>query len=84
MRDETSSSRQEFIEDVSSAEPIEHKEPTLVENSEEDNNNAPRKSKRQRTVKSFGNDFIVYLMDNTPRTIEEAYSSPVLTIGRKQ
>ena len=44
---------QEFIEDDSSAEPIEHNEPTLVENPEEDNNDAPRKSKRQRTVKSF-------------------------------
>ena len=76
MRDGTSSSRQEFIEDDSSAEPIEHNEPTLVENPEEDNNDAPRKSKRQRIVKSFGDDFIVYLMDDTPRTIEEAYSSP--------
>jgi len=76
MRDETSSSRQEFIEDDGSAEPIEHNEHTLVENPEEDNNDAPRKSKRQRTVKSFGDDFIVYLIDDTPRTIEEAYSSP--------
>ena len=47
-----------------------------MENPEGDNNDAPRKSKRQRTVKSFGGDFIVYLMDNTPRTIKEAYSSP--------
>ena len=31
--------------------------------------------KREET-KSFGDDFIVYLMDDTPRTIEEAYSSP--------
>ena len=46
MRDETSSSRQKFIEDDSSAEPIEHNEHTLVENPEEDNNNASRKSKR--------------------------------------
>jgi hypothetical protein len=46
-----------------------------VENPEEDNNDAPRKSKRQRTAKSFGDDFIVYLIDDTPRTIEEAYSS---------
>ena len=45
-----------------------------MENPEEDNNDAPRKSKRQRTIKSF--DFIVYLMDDTPRIIEEAYSSP--------
>jgi hypothetical protein len=47
-----------------------------VKNPEEDNNEAPRKSKRQRTAKSFGDDFIVYLVDDTPRTIEEAYSSP--------
>ena len=53
MRDGTSSSMQEFIEYDSSAEPIEHNEHTLVENPEEDNNDAPRKSKRQRTVKSF-------------------------------
>ena len=76
MRDGISSSRQEFIEDDSSAEPIEQNKPTLVENSEEGNNDAPRKSKRQRTVKFFGDDFIVYLIDDTPRTIEEAYSSP--------
>ena len=76
MRDETSSSRQEFIEDDSSTESIEHNEPTLVENPDENNNDAPRKSKRQRTVKSFGDDLFVYLMDDTPRTIEEAYSSP--------
>ena len=47
MRDGTNSSRQEFIEDDSSAEPIEHNEHTLVENPKEDNNDAPRKSKRQ-------------------------------------
>ena len=76
MRDETSSSRLEFMKDDSSTKPIEHNEPTLVENPEEDNNDAPRKRKRQRTVKSFGDDFIVYFMDDTPRTIEEAYSSP--------
>ena len=46
-----------------------------MENSK-DNNEAPSKSKRQRTVKSFGDDFIVYLIDDALRTIEEAYSSP--------
>ena len=76
MRDGTSSSRQEFIKDDSSAEPIEQNEPTIVENPEEDNNDAPRKSKRQTTIKSFGDYFTIYLMDDTPRTIEEAYSSP--------
>jgi len=64
------------MKDDSSIEPIEHNEPTLVENSEEYNNEAPRKSKWQRTSKSFGDDFIVYFVDDTPRTIEETYSSP--------
>ena len=45
MRDGTSSSRQEFIEDDSSVEPIEQNEPTLVENSEDDNNDAPKKAR---------------------------------------
>ena len=58
MRDETSSSRQEFIENDSSAELIEHNEHTLVENPEENNNDAPRKSKRQRTVKSRRRRFL--------------------------
>ena len=47
MRDETSSSTQEFIENDNFTEPIEHSEPTLVENPKEDNNDAPRKSKRK-------------------------------------
>nr|AAP53009.2 retrotransposon protein, putative, Ty1-copia subclass [Oryza sativa Japonica Group] len=37
---------------------------------------APRRSKRQRTAKSFGDDFTVYLMDDTPKSISEAYASP--------
>jgi hypothetical protein len=53
---------------------IEHNEQTLVENLQGDNE-ISKKSKRQRTAKSFGDDFIVYLMDDTPRTIEEAYLS---------
>ena len=30
----------------------------------------------KRLQSLFGDDFIVYLVDDTPRTIEEAYSSP--------
>jgi hypothetical protein len=51
-------------------------EPTFIEHPEEDNDEAPRRSKRQRTEKSFGDDFIIYLVDDTPKTIAEAYSSP--------
>jgi hypothetical protein len=38
-------------------------------------NEISKRSKIQRTSKYFGDDFIVYLVDDTPRTIEEAYSS---------
>ena len=46
-----------------------------MENLEEDNNVVTRKSKRWRTAKSFGEDYIIYFMDDTLKTIEEAYSS---------
>ena len=46
-----------------------------VENPVEDDNETPIRSKRRRTAKSFGDDFIVYLVDATPRTISEAYAS---------
>jgi hypothetical protein len=42
---------------------------------EEDNNIVTRKSKRWRTAKSFGEDYIIYLVDDTLTTIAEAYSS---------
>jgi hypothetical protein len=53
---------------------IEHNDQTLVGNLWGDNEIFKR-SKRQRIAKSFGDDFIVYLVDDTPRTIEKAYSS---------
>jgi hypothetical protein len=51
---------------------MELNDPTFIEHLEEDNDEAPRRSKRQRTEKSFGDDFIIYLMDDTPKTIAEA------------
>jgi hypothetical protein len=41
----------------------------------EDNNEAPTRSKRRRTAKSFGDDFIVYLVEDTPTSISKAYAS---------
>jgi hypothetical protein len=60
-----------------SHEPIIHAddEETLEEIPEEDNNIVARKSKRRRIVKSFGEDFIIYLVEDTPTTIVEAYFS---------
>jgi hypothetical protein len=43
---------------------------------EEIDSEAPRRSKRSRTAKSFSDDLIVYLMDDTHKTIVEAYASP--------
>jgi hypothetical protein len=43
---------------------------------EKDDNEAPSRSKRQRTAKSFSDSFIVYLVDVTPTSIAEAYASP--------
>jgi hypothetical protein len=40
-----------------------------------DDNEAPARSKRQRSRKTFGADFIVYLVDDTPTSITEAYAS---------
>ena len=57
-------------------ERIEHADvDTHVENHEEDNNIVTQKSKRRRTIKFFGEDYIIYLVDDTPTTIAEAYSS---------
>jgi hypothetical protein len=56
--------------------PIEQIEEPHTQNPEEDDIIVTRKRKRQRIVKSFGDDYIVYLVDDTPTTIEQAYSSP--------
>jgi hypothetical protein len=50
----------------SSEQPAEHEEIL-----EKDDNEARRRSKRQRVAKSFGDDFTVYLVDDTPTTIAE-------------
>src|SRR4051812_5132182 len=79
MKDMSSSSNQE-IPTPSNEEFVVIPEPTiameLVENPVEGDNGTHVRSKRQRTAKSFGDDFIVYLVDDTPRTISEAYATP--------
>jgi hypothetical protein len=70
MREDYCSTSQRSLINDEPTNMIEHNEQNLWG----DNENS-KKSKRQRTAKSFGDDFIVYLVDDTPRTIEEAYSS---------
>jgi hypothetical protein len=37
---------------------------------------APKRSKRPRTAKSFGDNFTIYLMDDTAKTIVKTFASP--------
>jgi hypothetical protein len=55
---------------------FDHAEHTPEPIHEEIDSEAPRRSKRPRTAKSFGDDFTVYLVDDTPKTIVEAFASP--------
>jgi hypothetical protein len=55
---------------------FDHAEHTTEPIHEEIDSKAPRRSKRPRTVKSFDDDFTVYLMDDTPKTIVKAFASP--------
>jgi hypothetical protein len=57
-------------------ENFDHAEHTPKPIHEEIDSEAPRRSKRPRTAKSFGDDFTIYLMDDTPKTIAEALASP--------
>jgi hypothetical protein len=55
---------------------FDHTEHTPKPIHEEIDSEALRRSKRPRTAKSFGDDFTVYLMDDTSKTIVEAFASP--------
>jgi hypothetical protein len=56
-------------------ENFDHAEHTPEPIHEEIDSEAPRRSKRPRTAKSFGVDFTVYLIDDTPKIIAEAFAS---------
>jgi hypothetical protein len=55
---------------------VEHTEEFHIHNHVEDENVSTQKSKRPRIARSFRDGYIVYLVDDTSSTIEEAYSSP--------
>jgi hypothetical protein len=57
------------------SENFDHAEHTPEPIHEEIDSESPRSSKRPRTIKSFGDDFTIYLMDDTPKTIVEAFAS---------
>jgi hypothetical protein len=72
MKETHSSSSYEFVKTSEINDEVVRIEQPLEENSEKDDNEMTRKSKTQRTAKCFGDDFIMYLVDDTPRTIIEA------------
>ena len=78
MRDMPSMSSQESDPIPEPETPMEFEDQSKNESSDsdKDDNEAPTTSKRQRTGKSFGNDFIVCLVDDTPTTISEDLASP--------
>jgi hypothetical protein len=87
MKSTSSSSNHESIisHEHDNLIPDEQIEETHVQNPPEENDTVvTRKSKRQRVAKSFGDDYIVYLVGITPTTIEEAFPLLMLTCGRKQ
>jgi hypothetical protein len=55
---------------------FDHAEHTPKPIHEEIDSEAPRRIKRPRTAKSFGDDFTIYLMDDTPKAIVETFPSP--------
>jgi hypothetical protein len=58
------------------SENFDHAEHTPEPIHEEIDSEAPRRSKRPRTAKSFGDDFTIYLVDDTPKIIVKAFASP--------
>ena len=76
MRDMQRTSTQESKETPEHAIPMEYYEQTHYENHVEDDEEALGEGKRKRIANSFGDDFLVYLMDDTSTSISESYASP--------
>ena len=62
-------SRQESKDNPEPAIPMEYYEQTHDENPEEDDEETLGRGKRQRTAKTFGDDFFMYLVDDTLTSI---------------
>jgi hypothetical protein len=74
MKDSAASSSQPTY--ISALEPSNNSEPTTdIEQVTKKDIDAPRRSKRQSIEKSFGDDFIIYLVDDLPKTLLDAYAS---------
>jgi len=76
MRSASNNETQIYTQSETTALPEPNSEPVSSDEDNDKVDDAPRRSKRQRIVKSFGDDFIVYLVDNVPKTLPEAYAAP--------
>jgi hypothetical protein len=74
VKDSVASSSQPTY--ISASEPSNNSEPTNdIEQVTEQDIDAPRRSKRQRIETFFGDDFIIYLVDDLPKTLSKAFAS---------
>ena len=76
MRSASNSETQIYNQSETTVSPQPNSEPVSSDEDNDKVDDAPRRSKRQRIAKSFGDDFIVYLVDDVPKTLPEAYASP--------
>ena len=76
MRSASNIDTQIYTQSKIIASPEPNSEPVTSDEDNDKVDDAPHRSKRQRVAKSFGDDFIVYLVDDVPKTLSEAYASP--------
>jgi hypothetical protein len=75
MKNTPSTSSHESIFLPETYESVIHADVETYEKISKDNNIVTRKSKTRRIAKFFDEDYIIYLVDDTPTAIAEAYSS---------
>ena len=76
MKSASNSETQIYTQSKIIAPPEPNSEPVTSDEDNDKVDDAPCRSKRQRVAKFFGDDFIVYLVDDVPKTLPEAYASP--------
>ena len=76
MRTASNSKTQIYNQSETIASPEPNSEPVTSNQDNDKVDDAPHRSKRQSVVKSFGDDFIICLVDDVPKTLPEAYASP--------
>ena len=76
MKKTSNSETQNFTQCEIIASPESNSEPVTSDEDDNKVDDAQRRSKRQRIAKSFGDGFIVYLVDDMPKTLPETFASP--------